>query len=84
MPRPPGAGFRLVREATQLKAVGAVVCVAGAEMLRMEKQVQTANAAQGGRPAKPAVTDSAQPAIGTLAVARGAPTRCFTGCLGFN
>ena len=68
--RVPG-GIRLFREATQLKTVGAVARVAGIEVRHAEMQAHPIAAAHRRRIAEPAAADAAQPAIGSLAEARG-------------
>ncbi len=62
---------RLFREAPQLKTVATAARVAGIEVRHAEMQAHPIAAAHRRRIAEPAAADAAQPAIGSLAEARG-------------
>ena len=68
-----GVHLRLFREATQLKTVGAAGRVAGIEVRHVEIQVHPIASVHKRRIAEPVTADVAQPAIGSLAEARGVP-----------
>ncbi len=62
---------RLFREATQLKTVGAIVCVARADVLRVKVQKRTETPTASRRPTIPVVAAAQDCTLVVAAVARG-------------